>query len=123
MRYPGRKLLAIASCLIGFGSMNAQQWGDYTLVGINGSTTVRLRDTTNAVYHSWTGLSGTTAYSNYMLPGGVLLRTVDVTNNVFTGGGMAGRVQKVDWNGGILWDYTYSTTTYCSHHDICCLPN
>jgi len=101
----------------------AQQWGEYTLIPINGSTTVRLRDTASAQYHIWSGLPGTTAYSCYMLPGGVLLRTVDVTNNVFTGGGMAGRVQKVDYNGTLLWDYTYSTSSYCSHHDICALPN
>lgn len=103
--------------------MAAQQWGEYTLVPINGSTTVRLRDTASVTYHTWSGLTGTTAYSSYMLPGGVLLRTVDVTNNVFTGGGMSGRVQKVDWNGTLLWDYTYSTSTYCAHHDICGLPN
>ncbi len=108
---------------LGFSTLSAQQWGDYTLIGINGSTTVRLRDTTNGVFHIWSGLSGTTAYSSYMLPGGVLLRTVDVTNSVFTGGGMSGRVQKVNMAGTILWDYTYSSTTYCAHHDICCLPN
>lgn len=118
-----RITIVILSLFVSVSSVSAQQWGDYTLIGINGSTTVRLRDTTNATYHTWSGLSGTTAYSNYMLPSGVLLRTVDVTNSVFTGGGMSGRVQKVDWNGGILWDYTYSTTTYCSHHDICGLPN
>lgn len=118
------RLLALAiGTAISIGVLDAQQWGDYTLIGISGSTTVRLRDTTNATFHTWTGLTGTTAYSSYMLPGGVLLRTVDVTNNVFSGGGMAGRVQKIDWNGALLWDYTYSTTTYCSHHDICGLPN
>ncbi|MGL4595976.1 MAG: aryl-sulfate sulfotransferase, partial [Bacteroidia bacterium] len=58
-----------------------------------------------------------------MLPGGVLLRTVKTTNNVFTGGGMSGRVQKVDYNGNLLWDFTYSTATYCAHHDVCALPN
>jgi hypothetical protein len=115
-------LIAIAF-VITTCNLAAQQWGNYTLIGINGSTTVRLRDTASAVYHSWTGLSGTTAYSCYMLPGGVLLRTVDVANSVFTGGGMSGRVQKIDMSGALLWDYTYSTTTYCAHHDICGLPN
>lgn len=119
-----RKTFQITFALLAItAQLAAQQWGEYTLVPINGSTTVRLRDTTSATYHTWSGLTGTTAYSSYMLPGGVLLRTVDVTNNVFSGGGMSGRVQKVDWNGTLLWDYTYSSSTYCAHHDICGLPN
>jgi hypothetical protein len=101
----------------------AQQWPGYTLYSTQNSTTARLLDTASAIYHTWSGLTGQTAYSSYLLPGGVLLRTVKTTNAVFTGGGMAGRVQKVDWNGTLLWDYTYSTTTYCSHHDVCALPN
>ena len=124
MNHSKNKLLATGLFLLGLTSAsNAQQWGDYTLYSTGNSTTAYLIDTNNVNYHTWTGLSGTTAYSNYLLPGGVLLRTVDVTNNVFTGGGMAGRVQKVDWTGTILWDYTYSTTQHCSHHDICALPN
>jgi hypothetical protein len=106
-----------------YATSNAQQWGDYTLYSTTSSTTARLIDTTSATYHQWTGLSGQTAYSNYMLPGGVLLRTVKTTNATFSGGGMAGRVQKVDYNGTLLWDYTYSTSSYCSHHDVCALPN
>ncbi len=109
---------------LGFSmQMQAQQWPGYTLYSTQNSTTARLLDTASAIYHTWSGLTGQTAYSSYLLPGGVLLRTVKTTNAVFTGGGMAGRVQKVDWNGTLLWDYTYSTTTYCSHHDVCALPN
>lgn len=119
----GFKVATLALCLTGFITVNAQQWGDYTLYSTGNSTTAYLIDTNNVNFHTWTGLTGTTAYSNYMLPGGVLLRTVDVTNSVFTGGGMSGRVQKVDWNGNIVWDYTHSSTTYCLHHDICALPN
>ncbi|MGL4598039.1 MAG: hypothetical protein ACRCYO_10940, partial [Bacteroidia bacterium] len=118
-----KNLLTLLSILLAGTSIFAQQWGDYTLVASQNSTTVRLRDTASNIYHSWTGLSGQTAYSNYMLPGGVLLRTVKTTNNVFTGGGMSGRVQKVDFNGNLLWDFTYSTATYCAHHDVCALPN
>ena len=30
---------------------------------------------------------------------------------------------KVDYSGTVLWDFVYSTTQYCTHHDICPLPN
>lgn len=104
-------------------SLSAQQWNGYTLIATQNSTTAKLIDTASATYHSWTGLTGSTGYSCYMLPGGTLLRSVTVSNSTFTGGGMTGRVQKVDWNGTLLWDFTYSSSTYCCHHDICPMPN
>lgn len=104
-------------------AVSAQQWPGYTLYSTMTSTSARLIDTAGAVYHTWTGLSGQTGYSSYLLPGGILLRTVKVPNSTFIGGGMHGRVQKVDWNGTLLWDYTYSSSTYCAHHDVCALPN
>ncbi|OFX71745.1 MAG: hypothetical protein A2X12_09005, partial [Bacteroidetes bacterium GWE2_29_8] len=43
--------------------------------------------------------------------------------NKLNGAAMCGMVQKVDWNGNLLWQYTYSTSSYCTHHDICPMPN
>lgn len=51
------------------------------------------------------------------------MRTVARQGNSFQGGGMCGQVQKVDWDGNVLWNYICSTTTYCSHHDIHPMPN
>lgn len=123
MKNPKLVFSALVAGMLAAASVNAQQYPGYTLVAPQNSTTVTLLDTASVVYHTWSGLTGQTAYSNYVMPGGTLVRTVKTTNSVFTGGGMAGRVQKVDYNGTLLWDYTYSTTTYCSHHDICPLPN
>lgn len=120
---PLKNILLCAGALLVLLPARAQQWGDYTLYSTQNSTTAYLIDTLNSNYHTWTGLTGQTAYSNYLLPGGTLLRTVKTTNSVFSGGGMAGRVQKVNYSGTLLWDYTYSTTTVCSHHDICPMPN
>lgn len=36
---------------------------------------------------------------------------------------MTGRLQKLDYNGNVLWDWTYSSSTFCLHHDHCVLPN
>jgi len=102
----------------------AQQWGDYTLYATMNGTSAYLVDTNGTNYHTWTfTTSNKTGYSTYMMPGGTLVRSVSHTGNSFTGGGMTGQVQKVDWNGNILWDYVYSTSQYCMHHDICPLPN
>lgn len=118
-----RKFISAIAVVIGVGSVSAQQWGDYTLIAPKNSTSATLIDTNNTTFHTWSGMTGQTAYSNYVLPGGTLLRTVKTTNSTFSGGGMHGRVQKVSYSGTLLWDYTYSTSSYCSHHDICCLPN
>lgn len=101
-----------------------QQWGDYTLYSNSNSTNAYLLDTNGSVYHTWTFSSASrTGYSTYMIPGGTLVRSVAHSGNSFSGGGMTGQVQKVDWNGNVIWDYVYSTTQYCMHHDICPLPN
>lgn len=36
---------------------------------------------------------------------------------------MTGRIQKWSYNNVLLWDYTYSSSTYCLHHDHRPLPN
>jgi hypothetical protein len=105
-------------------SSSAQQWGDYTLYSTMNGSYAYLLDTNGTNYHTWTFTStNRTGYSTYMMPGGTLVRSVSHSGNSFNGGGMTGQVQKVDWNGNIIWDYVYSTSQYCMHHDICPMPN
>lgn len=101
----------------------AQQWGDYTLYSIQNSTTTQLLDTNRNVVKTWTHTGKKTGYSSYLMPGGYLWKTISRTGNSFTGGPICGEVLKMDWAGNILWDYVYSTTDYCTHHDFCPLPN
>jgi hypothetical protein len=105
-------------------SGNSQSYDGYTLYFPQGGTKAYLVDLSGNIYHSWTFNSNKkTCYASYLLSGGVLLRTVEHQGNFFTGGPISGEVQKVDWNGNILWDYIYSTTDYCTHHDIHGMPN
>jgi hypothetical protein len=117
-------LAGVLSGLMLCNSLSAQQWGDYTLYAtMNGTTTVLL-DTNGSTFKTWTHTTATkTGYTVYMLPGGTLVRTVARSGNSFTGGPICGEVQKVDYNGNVIWDYVYSTTQYCTHHDICPMPN
>ena len=57
-----------------------------------------------------------------MMPGGTIFRSVQ-NNNTLVGGGVTGRMQKVDYNGTLLWNYVYSSSSYVLHHDHCILPN
>ncbi len=103
--------------------LSAQQWNAYTLYSLTNSNTVRLVDTTGATFHTWTMTNAGTGYSTYMEPGGTIVRTVRTNNPAFQGGGLHGRVQKVDWNGTVTWDWTHSASNYILHHDHHVLPN
>ncbi|MCK6648377.1 MAG: aryl-sulfate sulfotransferase [Bacteroidia bacterium] len=118
------KSLALACALLLVYVANAQQYPGYTSYSIKNSTTAYLLDTNGTTYHTWTDLTGKkTGYSTYVMPGGYLWRGIAKTGNSFTGGPICGEVQKLDYNGNVVWDYVYSTTAYCTHHDICPMPN
>lgn len=105
-------------------TLQAQRYNGQTLYATQNSTTAVLMDSNQATVKSWTfSAADKTGYSTHMIPGGTLVRSVAKTGNSFTGGPICGQVQKVDYNGNITWNYVYSTTAYCSHHDICPMPN
>jgi hypothetical protein len=113
----------VMACVLLFSVAKAQtRWGQYTLIAPNNNSTAKLIDLNNNTYHSWT-LSGATTYSAYMINGDTLFRSVTKSGNSFSGGPISGQVQMVDWNGNVVWNYVYSTTQYCSHHDIHYMPN
>jgi hypothetical protein len=82
--------------------------------------TTYIIDATGAVNHTWS--------SNY-LPGvavwwvgdGSILRTLRMGGGPGLGAG--GGVQKIRWDGTILWDYRCNTNACFSHHDVQSLPN
>jgi hypothetical protein len=100
----------------------AQQWDGLTLYSNMNTAVGYLLDTNSNVVKTW-NFTGNTGYSTHMMPGGTLVRTVMNQGNILMGGGVSGRIQKVDYGGTILWDYTYSSSTYVIHHDHCPLPN
>jgi hypothetical protein len=102
--------------------VKAQAYQGYTLFTPSGSRNTYLIDMSNQTAHSWTHTRGG-AYSCYLLENGVLLRSAVSSNSQINGGGATGVVQKVAWNGTLLWEYTYSSSTYRTHHDIAPLPN
>ncbi len=118
-----KKLVACFGLIlfIGFTS-HAQQWNGLTLYSNSNATNAYLIDTNSTTVKTWT-LTGGTGYSSYLIPGGTLVRSVKVTNSTFNGGGACGRIQKVDYAGNLVWDYTHSSSTYYTHHDHCPLPN
>ena len=104
----------------------AQQWGLYTLYATKDNTKAYLIDTADVpvAFKTWTFPSTKkNGYSTYLIKGDTLVRTYTYSSNVLSGGGVTGGFQKVAWDGTVVWDVVYSTSTMCMHHDICPMPN
>ncbi len=84
-------------------------------------TTTYLRDYTGAINHTWP--------SGYVP--GVMVRWLDEETIVRTirvgigpgAGGAGGGVQKLLWDGTVVWDFRYNTNGLLTHHDVKVLPN
>ena len=95
----------------------------YTLFSPIMSGTTFLVDMQGRIVHRWdTGLApGNMAY---LLDSGNLLRGVRIDENPrFFGGGLAGRIQELDWDGKVVWDYSLSNDQRVLHHDLELMPN
>ncbi|MBU0765266.1 MAG: aryl-sulfate sulfotransferase [Bacteroidetes bacterium] len=102
---------------------NAQEtYGGYTLYNtINGYTTY-LVDIDGNIAHSWSCNVGC-AYVVYLMENGHLMRAGKYSGNQLNSAAISGMVQEIDWDGNVVWQYVYSTSTYCTHHDIEPMPN
>lgn len=87
----------------------------------NNTNTAYAVDLNGNIVHSWPGTAAP-ALAAYMAANGDLVRTRFV-NNWPTGGGVGGGLERVGWDGQVLWSFQYSTTTDHTHHDIALMPN
>ena len=99
----------------------------YTLFSPMASNTSYLIDHYGREVHHWISPGNhRPGMSAYLLDDGALLRTANLGNNQpgeFTGGGSAGKVERISWEGELEWSWTYSSEFYRSHHDIEPLSN
>ncbi len=76
-----------------------------------------LIDNCGREVHSWTS-SYNPALAVYLLENGELLRICRVTYPA-----LGGRLEKLDWDGQVVWSYEFPSDNYYLHHDIEPLPN
>ena len=84
------------------------------------STTTYLIDSAGKLNHSWSS-SYLPGESVRWLGNGTILRTIKTHLSGF--GGEGGGVQKVRWDGTIVWEFCYNSSEHCTHHDIIPLQN
>jgi hypothetical protein len=95
----------------------------YTLIAPLRSRNTYLLDMAGQAVHVWEG-EDAPGNAVYLFDSGELLRCIKVGDNpVFHGGGEGGRIQRLAWDGTVLWDWSYTNEEHLLHHDIEPLPN
>ena len=144
-------LAALALPMAGMGASTETEsntFDGYTLVAPNFHTTTYLIDMDGNVVHYWLN-DGTPALSAYLLENGNLLRTSTVAQQEQTpgaqgaprgrgfgggmpggmggmadrGGGAGGRIQEIDWEGNVVWEFRFENDDHITHHDVEIMPN
>jgi hypothetical protein len=85
------------------------------------TTTTYLRYADGSLNHSWAS-SFFPGVAVWWLGDGTILRTIRVGAGPGSGGA-GGGVQKIQWDGTVVWDFRYNTDGHLSHHDVKSLPN
>jgi len=95
----------------------------YTLVSPLQSKSTFLIDMNGLVVKTW-ATDSTPSSIAYLLDSGDLLRSGLAPNPPFgqTAGG-GGKMQEFDWNGDLVWDFSWGNATATQHHDFTRLPN
>ncbi len=101
------------------GSVFAQDpYPGLTIISLRTTTDSYLIDMDQNVVKTWHGADVPTEFA-YMLPDSSVLRPCRVPN----AGGRGGRIQRIDTNDTVVWDYLFADTSYLQHHDIQPMPN
>jgi hypothetical protein len=96
----------------------------YTLLAPPTSSEVYLIDMLGREVHRWE-TEHKRGLVTYLLPNGDLLRAINVANYAkhFPRDGKSGMIQKIDWDGNVLWSFNFYNENHLSHHDIEPMPN
>lgn len=94
----------------------------YTLFAPIAGRTTYLLDNDGQVVHLWQSATPP-GQAVMLLEDGSLLRTGSPQVQAMGGGGAGGIIEKISWDGTVIWKYDHYGQTYRSHHDVEVLPN
>lgn len=97
--------------------------GGETLFAPIGSKNTYLINQQGKAIHTWTA-DTRPALSCYLLSDKSLLRTANGTHPKFqNAAGTCGKIERFDWNGNLIWEFTPEEEDLMIHHDIEYMPN
>lgn len=95
----------------------------YTLFAPGRDSNTYLVDAFGQEVHSWPSAYNP-GNSVYLLEGGEILRAARIPGPLpILAGGAGGRVERIAWDGTLLWSFEYSSNLVQHHHDVEMLPN
>lgn len=95
----------------------------YVLVNDAAANRVFLMDKEANILHEWPLNGNRLGNDAFLLPDGRLLIMLEVEDPQIGLGGFGGKIQLLDRDGNIDWEYEYSSNTHIAHHDAEMLPN
>ncbi len=114
-------ILRATLCFL-FASLGFAQQPGVTVLQPAQDTTAYAIDLAGNVVHSWPGTQHP-GLASYMAPNGDFVRSLALSNPPGAGGGNGGGIERVSWDGQLLWSFQYSSSTVHSHHDFALMPN
>ena len=112
-------LLSLLGLLIVF-SVQAQEFDGYALY--NSGNTTYLIDKDGEIAHRW-NCAYRGGYAMLLDDDGNLMRAAINNSNQLNGAAVAGRVQLLDRDANVIWEFVYSSAEHVSHHDITLMPD
>lgn len=100
----------------------AQDFNGFTLYNNQNSATAYLLDEDGEIAHSWS-CNVNANYALFLKDDGNLIRQGVVSGAQLDGAAAGGIIQELDKDANIVWEFTYSTADYRSHHDFAVMPN
>ncbi len=115
-------VMAAAPSRDGFDATTA--WSGFTLAAPIQGKAVYLVDMQGEPVHTWPS-QYKTGEMCYLTERGTLLKSQRAVDHpIFQdSGGHGGRIQEIDWDGTILWDFQWDSESGLNHHDVEELPN
>lgn len=95
---------------------------DYILVNDAANNRVYLMDKNASLIHEWPLGSGL-GNDVFLLPNGQLLALLEADDPKIKFGGFGGKLQLLDKDGNVNWNWEYSSDNHNLHHDVEMLPN
>jgi hypothetical protein len=117
-------LVIVATGAVYWLSCAAKPYKGYTLYTPLRSKETYLIDNEGKVVHQWVSRANP-GLSVYLLENGHLLRASKIKEipAAFVMGGVGGRVEELDWDGRVVWEFDYANADHWLHHDIERMPN
>lgn len=98
------------------------QFDGYALFNAINQTTARLINSDAQIEYTWSCPSPA-SYAMALKENGNIVRGAIHSPNFINGAAVSGKVQELDPQGQVVWEFIYSTQDHVTHHDLCLMPN